>query len=458
MCAARELRHLSLGDDRLNRRLCQIVDALAARSEASVPQAAGTWAATKATYRFWDNDRVDPEAILAAHRQSTLGRLPASGMVLAIQDTVTLNFTDHPATTGLGYLGRSQQTGVLMHSVLLARDDGTPLGLVHHQVWVRDPEKLGKRASRRHKETAEKESQRWLDGLARAEASVPAAVSVLTIADREADFYDLLAAPRRVGSHLLIRAKPRRRVRQPQRLLGAAVRASRPRGTMAVSVPRSDDRPAREAVLTIRYRTLTIRPPATHPRRRELPDLTVTAVLAAERDPPEGVQPIRWFLLTTLPLTGLEDATRAVRHYSRRWVIERYHYVLKSGCRVERLQLQAVERLRRALATYCIVAWQLLWLTYEARNAPDASCESVLSEEHWPVLHRAVFPKKPLPTTPPSLRDAVRMIARLGGFLARKCDGEPGVKAIWRGLRRFEDLYTGWKLATSRPPPVVGNA
>lgn len=453
-----ELRHLSLGDDRLNRRCCQIVDSIAAHPESSVPQAAGNWAATKAVYRFWDNDRVAPEGILGAHRQSTLERLPTSGFVLAIQDTSTFDFTNHPATTGLGYLGSSKQTGVLMHSVFLASEAGTPLGLLHQHLWIREHAALGKRASRCQKETAEKESQRWLDGLAKTHEHLPAAVPVLTIADREADFYDLLAAPRRPGSHLLIRAKPKRRVCQRQGLLGAAVQASRPRGTTTVKVPRSDDRPAREAVLTIRYRSITIRPPATHLRRKELPDLPITAILAAERDPPEGAEPIRWFLLTTVPINSLDDAIQAVVWYSRRWLIERYHYVLKSGCQIERLQLETAQRLRRALATYCVVAWQLLWLTYEARNNPDASCEPVLPDERWKVLHHAVFPKAPLPTAAPSLRQAVRMIARLGGFLARKGDGEPGVKTIWRGLRRFDDLYRGWKLATSHPPPVVGNA
>ena len=189
-----------------------------------------------------------------------------------------------------------------------------------------------------------------------------------------------------------------------------------------------------------------------------MPDLPVTSILAAERDPPADAEPIRWFLLTTRPIDGPGDATRAAVWYSRRWLIERYHYVLKSGCRVERLQLRTAGRLRRALATYCVVAWQLLWLTYEARNNPDASCDAALPEGQWGVLHRAAFPGMPPPATPPSLREAVRMLARLGGFLARKGDGEPGVKTIWRGLRRFEDLYAGWKLATSRPPPVVGNA
>jgi transposase-like protein/transposase Tn5 family protein len=459
MWAALELRHLHLGDQRLNRRLVKMVDDFLARPEASVPQAAGDWAATKAAYRFWSNDRVQADRMHAAHRKSTLERLPELGPILAIQDTTSYDFTSHPATRGLGYLGHPKHTGLLVHSVLCADAEGVPLGLLDQHVWARDPAELGKRAASRTKETADKESQRWLDALKATEAALPAGRKLVTIADREADFYDLLAAPRRGDSHLLIRARPRRRVRHVLRLLGAALRAGSARGTMTVEVPRGDDRPPRTAVLTIRFATLSIRPPATHPRRKELPELPITAILAEEEDPPQGQSPVCWYLVTTLPIASLAAAEEAVRWYARRWLIERYHFVLKSGCRVEELQLETAERLGRALATYAIVAWRLLWLTYQARRHPQESCEAVLPREAWQVLGRAVHKGSAIPAIPPSLHEAVRQIARLGGFLARRRDGEPGVKTIWRGLRRLDDLVTGWKLASrDAPSGVVGNA
>jgi hypothetical protein len=445
----------------LNKRLVKLVDDLLTAPEASVPVACGDWAAAKAAYRFWDNPRVDPEGIRAAHRDVTLERLAGHRHepLLVVQDTTGFDYTDHPDTAGLGYLGHRKRSGFWLHTALAVTAAGVPQGPLHQSTWTRDPEGLGKRALRNKKETADKESQRWLDALAATEAAVPADQVVVTVADREADFYDLFAAPRREGSHLLIRAKPRRRVRQVERLLGAAVRATAAAGTMAVELRRGDDRPPRRAVLTIRFAAVDVAPPSTHPRRKELPYLRLTAILAEEEDPPAGQEPVRWWLLTTLPVAALGDATRAVGWYALRWLVERYHYVLKSGCRVERLQLETAERLQRAVATYAVVAWRLLWLTYEARRNPEASCEGVLPREQWRVLHRAVEKSKPLPASPPSLRAAVRQIARLGGFLARKGDGEPGVKTIWRGLRRLEDLVTGYRLARHDPPPgVVGNA
>ncbi len=461
MWSSLELCHVDLGDLRLNRRLVKLVDDLLKAPEASVPQASGDWAATKAAYRFWDNPRVAPHDIHAAHRQSTLERLPdlAAETLLAIQDTTSFDFTDHSDTTGLGYLAHSKRSGLWLHSTLAVSGSGVPLGLIDQRTWARDPAALGKRAQRNQKETADKESQRWLDALAATETALPAARTVLTVADREADFYDLFAVPRRPGSDLLIRAKPRRRVRHVERLLGQAVRSNPSAGTMTVELRRGDDGPPRQATLTIRSAVLEIAPPSTHPRRTELPHLKLTAILAEEESPPDGQKPVCWWLLTTLPIATLADAEQAVRWYTMRWLIERYHYVLKSGCRVERLELETAARLERALATYAVVAWRLLWLTYEARRHPEVSCEGVLPREHWQVLHRVVKKTDKAPESPPGSREAVRQIARLGGFLARKSDGEPGVKTIWRGLRRLEDFVTGWKLSFKNPiPRVVGNA
>jgi Transposase DNA-binding/Transposase Tn5 dimerisation domain len=457
MWAKLELRDLDLGDPRLNERTVIMVDDFARCPAASVPEAAGSWAATKAAYRLWDNKRVDPDRIIAAHSRRTVERIPQTGPILVLQDTTSLDFTAHPATSGLGYLAGAKRSGLWVHSALCADSEGVPLGLLHQHVWVRDPAELGKRAQRAAKPTKEKESQRWLDTLAATERVLQPDRMVITVADREADFYDLFAAPRRPGSHLLIRAKPRRRVRHIERLLGDAVRATGARGTITVQVPRHGDRPTRNAKLTVRYARLAIVPPATHLRRKELPDLPLTAILVEEEHPPKGQAPVRWWLLTTLPIKSLADAKQAVRYYARRWLIERYHFALKSGCQIEKLQLETVDRLRRALSIYAIVAWRLLWLTYKAREEPDASCEGVLSADQRAVLERHPQVGSPAEDVHLTLREAVRRIARLGGFLARRGDGEPGVKVIWRGLRHLDDIVTGWRIASRGDPQLVGN-
>lgn len=448
MTSALELYPFDLGDGRLNRRAAGIVQAALENPGAAIPQAAGSRAASQATYRFFDNAQVHAEDLDDAHRRGTLALLTATtGPILVPQDTTDYDFTSPGRTRKLGQLAHAKHFGFFVHSALALTADGLPLGLLHQLVWMRDPAQRGKRAQRRHKETADKESQRWLDTERACDQALPPDRLVVMIADREADFYDYLALSRPPNRHVLVRAKPRRRLAGSKDLLGLAVAQSPVRGTLTVPVPRKDGQPGRKATVAVRYGTYRLRPPSTHPRRQELAAVPVQAIWVEEIDPPPKAQPVRWLLLTTLPVATLEEAARLVRWYTYRWRIERYHYTLKSGCKLEELQLEEPARLRRALALYALVAARLLHLTYRARHEPTATCEPAVSPEEWQVLWRHFFPGRPLPAEPPGLREAVRWIAQLGGFLARQGDGEPGVKVLWRGLQKLHAMVQGFRLA-----------
>jgi hypothetical protein len=450
--AAVELRHTHLGDKRLNRRLVQVVETLSARPTASVPQACGNWADTKATYRFWDDDRLTPEAILEGHIRSTIERATAHQRVLLVQDTTAFDFGHHPTTRGLGRLEHPAQYGMKLHTVLVVSPEGVPLGVVHQQMWVRPADTLGQKHCRRQRATADKESQRWLTGLEVSQQRLPATIERVTIADREADIFDLLAWPRRPGSHILIRAAQNRRVGAVG-YLWETVRQSPVRGRYTLELQRKEDLPARQATLSVRYTTVTIQPPRHHLERATLPPLRLQVILAEEEDAPADSRPLRWLLVTSLPIASLEDALCYIRWYSYRWLIERYHFILKSGCRFEHLQLENVGRLQRALATYLIVAWRLLWLTYAARRQPDQPCSVVFETHEWQALYCTLHRTAKPPETPPTLRQAVHWIARLGGFLDRRSDGEPGVKTLWLGFRRLSDIAATWQLAHTQSHP-----
>jgi hypothetical protein len=448
---ARELQGLDLGDRRLNRRLVKMVEAFSAHPEASVPQASGDWAATKGAYRFWDSEQVDAAAILAPHLQASRGRASCQARVLVVQDTTDLDFSTHASTEGIGPLDNPWVQGLKVHSAMLVSLEGVPLGLVHQVVWARAAGRVT--LHRRRRETAEKESQRWLTALQASQASLPPELAVITVADREADIFDLFASPRRPGSHLLIRAAHNRRVSQAEQYVQAAIRAAPLAGRLTIQVPRHDEVPARSAVLSVRFASLTWMPPRHHKQRAKLQPVPVQVVLASEEQPPDGRQAVSWLLVTTLPVTDLAQAQQIVAWYARRWLIERFHFVLKSGCGLEALQLETADRLQRALATYDLVAWRLLWLTYQARAQPDQLATPSLSADEIQVLYRVHFPTAPQPDPSPTLQQAVRWIAQLGGFLARTGDGEPGVKTLWRGLRRLSDLLDGWRAATSISSP-----
>lgn len=431
-----ELTHLDLGDPRRSRRLARLLSDLGERPGEGIPTACGTAAATKAAYRFLDNDAVAADAIRASHIAATQERVRGLPLLLAVQDTTTLAFPS-PAVGG----------EVRVHSVLALHPDGAPLGLLEQQVWQRDPATVGKRHTRRQRPTAEKESQRWLDAQAATLQAIPAGASVLTIADREADIFDLFAQPRPAQADLLIRVTQQRGIVEAPGLLWPALEATPVAAVVPVLVGRRADREPREALLTLRWREVTLRPPRNRPDQAQLAPVALTVIVAEEPVPPPGQPAICWRLLTTLPIPDGEAALQCVRWYARRWQIERYHYVLKSGCQIEALQLRQVARVERALAIFAIVAWRLLWLLSLSRTDPEQPCTVALSAQEWPVLWVAIHQRPDLPAQPPPLGEAVRWVAQLGGYLNRASDGPPGVKVLWRGLRRLEDLTAGWLLA-----------
>lgn len=467
--AAVEMRTLALGDQRRVRRCVQVLDALAARPEASVPQACGSWAATKGTYRFWDSAFVSADAIRAAHRDATVGRIIRRERigdrprVLVLQDTTSLDLTHHPAIEDVGPLAHPAHSGVWVHSEFAASLSGVPLGLLAQQVWARDAEAVGSRHTRRARPTDEKESQKWLTGLAATEAALPEDVGIITVADREADVYDLFAAPRRAGSELLIRAVQNRAVTSEAGYLWETIETAPVVGTTEVTVSRRPDHPARTARLSVRVAATAIQPPRHHPQRRQQQPIPVSVILAEEVDAPDGVTPVRWLLVTTLAVLTRDEAVQCLDWYALRWLIERYHYVLKSGCGIEQLQLGTAERLERALATYSVVAWRLLFLTYQARATPEVPCTVVLTTSEWQALwlaHVGTAHGTAVPDRPPTLGEAVSWIAQLGGHLARRHDGPPGVKTLWRGWQRLMDLTAMYELLTPQANAVlsVGNA
>lgn len=441
---AQEMTSPDLGDARLNKRLVTLLEQLTAQPTQSLPQACGTWAATKAAYRFMDAAKVTPQGIRDAHHHAVVERGRRLEWTLLLQDTTDLDFTAHPHTEGLGLLGARHAQGLKVHSGLLVSDTGVPLGLLLQSVWTRSPEDRGKSRDWRTRPADAKESRKWTDCLTALEREYPSNRHCVVIGDREADMYPLFAAPRPENTHLLVRAAYNRRIDAEEHTLHAALAASPVAGTRRLCLRSRDGRPAREAEVEVRFTTVTLVPPAYY--KGKYPPVTLSVVEARELAPPAGEKALHWILVTTLPVPDFEEACQCLDWYAHRWMIEQYHRTLKSGCRIEALQLQTAARLQVALALYCIVAWRLLWLTYEARRVPEASCATVLQTHEWQALycthHRTPTP----PAHPPSLREAVRWIAQLGGFLARNSDGNPGVQTLWRGMQRLHDIAETWKL------------
>lgn len=456
--AQRELGHADLGAARRTTRLVHLAAAWAAQPPASFPDLAGAPAANKAQYRFFALpervfDRDIPAAIRQAHAHATGQRLAGQPCVLAVQDTTSLDFTHHPATADLGPLETARRVGLFVHSTLAVGLDGQPYGVLAQDVWAREPTARGQRHTRRQRPLAEKESARWLRALPACRQARSAEVTLVHVGDQEADIYDLfVAALEQPQTELLVRATGERRVATAPGSLRATLLAQPIRDTRPIPVPRADERPAREARLTLRYTAVTLRPPA-HRAAERLPTVTLDAVLVQEVEAPAGVEPIEWLLLTSVPVDSVAAAWERVRWYTYRWRIERYHLVLKSGLKLESRQLGTAARLDCCLAVASVIASRLLALTYAARTQPAAPAAPWVSADEWTVVWTARHPGQPLPPGP-TLQQAVRELAGLGGFLGRRGDGEPGVITLWRGLQRLHDLLQGYYLALSLHPDV----
>lgn len=446
--ATEEMAGAQIHDRRRIQSVTAIVEKLADQPGVAFSTACGS-ASRQAAHRLFEHPDTTVAKLLAGHIAQTGARCWNYDLVLAIQDTTSFEYNGHKAKEGLGPTNDSPNgRGLFAHTVWAVSPEGLPLGTLHVQMWVRDPEEAGSRHQRRKRMPDEKESHKWREGLTGTEAALAPDQAVLVIQDREGDVFDFLSAPRRAKTHLLIRASQPRAVTvaapdgggKPKRsTLFEAVEAAPPVATITVHIARRPGQREREATLTVRLQEMAIQAPKRKGVARE--EQRVWVVQAREEAPPEGVEAVEWVLISTLPVLTSAQACQMVRYYNRRWSIERFHFTLKSGCQVEKLQIDDVTSLEHALVVYYVVAWRLQHLTYLARLEPETPAEEALAAEEVAVLSQAEG--RPIRT----IQEAVRAIAKLGGYTPYRRAPEPGVKVLWLGWRRLEAMLEGWRLA-----------
>ncbi|KVZ58906.1 hypothetical protein WL19_02270, partial [Burkholderia ubonensis] len=428
--AAMEFKGIDLGDKRLNRRAILLAEQLSDNPTASIPLACGGWAETAAAYRFFAQDKLEWTDVMEPHWQSATERMRACEVVLCLDDTTELNFNGQEIA-GLGPLSYEAQRGMYVHATYAVTPQREPLGVLNAWMWSRE------RKDARGKRGGIKESTRWIEGYERvAEQAVDLpGTRLVYVADRESDIVELMAKARDLGypADWLIRAQHNRVLPEGQRLWDHATQAE-PLGEIRFTLHGRQRQKAREVQQQI------------WSRRIDVPDgqggvVSINCLVAREIDAPAGVTPIEWRLLTNRDVPDMTEAARLIDWYRARWEVETFFHVLKNGCRVEALQLSTIERIERALAVFMVVAWRIARLMRLGRTCPDLDAGLLFEPDEW----RAAFilNKKAPPDKPPRLNEVVRLVARLGGFLARKGDGEPGVKTIWLGMQRVVDFAAG---------------
>jgi hypothetical protein len=461
--AHEEFGGAQLGDARLSARLLSLAHDFYAKPRAQIPQACGSRAKAKAAYRFFDHASTTMDAILQSHYEASYARIAAQPVVLAVQDTTSLNYNTQPAIENLGPIGSRADTwlGLMVHDTLAFTPEGLPLGLVEVQVWARDATAFGKKHQRKRLPIEQKESYKWLKSVqaaARLQARCPN-TTVVSLGDREADIFELfdLARTLQHAPELLVRAEQNRLLNAEQGKLWEHLARQSIAGYQRLEVPRRAKRPARVATMAISYARVELKAPQIKGKVKPVP---VGAVWAREIEAPNGIEPLEWMLLTTCAVESFAQATEKVAWYAARWSIEVYHRTLKSGCQIETRQLGSADRIEACLAIDMVVAWRILHLTKLGREHPDVPCTVYFSEMEWKALLTYINRNAVLPDQPPTLREATRMVASLGGFLGRKCDGEPGTQTLWLGLQRLDDLTAMYEILISmlaRSPPTVSS-
>jgi hypothetical protein len=401
-----EFGEAPLGDKRLSKRLVEIGRKLGANPGCSYSGASGgTWPEVKAYYRFIeqpDESAVTMENILLPHRQNTIRRMQGEKIVLCIQDGTDLNYNNLDQCKGLGVIGSNQtgaqSRGLHLHSTLAVTSEGLPLGVLRAQCSAPEPKTEDDDCSASIIPIEEKKTFCWLEGVRDCQEikQVIPQTTLVNISDREADFFEMFDDQRCHSPkvELLVRAKHNRATTGEYKLFDT-VGQEPVQAEVEIKVPRQsarskkskqkkrNKRPARVARVAVRMAQVELKPPIYH---KDKDPIKIGIVHVKEETPPEGSEPIEWFLLTTLPLRSVADALNCVKWYCLRWRIEDWHRVLKSGCKVEDLANKTAERLKRAVAIKLVISWRIMLMTLLGRETPELPPEILFSDLEIKVL------------------------------------------------------------------------
>ena len=475
-----EFETLDFGDMRLNRRAKSFVSEAACIGDSN-PDRCRKPGSLKATYRMVDNPKVGASKLFEAHNAATRERCRDQSLVYLAQDTSEFDLTKAKTVVeGAGVLGgRKNRRGFYFHPSWAISADGVALGQVDQIIWTRDPQSLEasskqRQAQRRKMCFEEKESARWVEILQSNEQlarSVPE-TSFVSVADSEADICDLFAHANDFPTNfdLIIRAGRHHDVASVIDVgtgnpmsgvstVDEALQAATPRFCKKVSVGyrpasklpshkdcvRQQERSARDAVLTIRTITVTLKGPRTA-GGGHVADSTVNIVELLEYSPPEGEPPIRWVLYTTLPVETEEEVLAVIGGYCKRWNIELYFKTLKSGLKVESMRYKTLSRYLNAFAMLAVVAWRVEYLKTAVRADPDAPCSKYFSTDQWVAIVTFSKQEPADRNQPPTMQEFLIIVSQLGGYINKKSQGPPGSRTIWRGMSRFETIVQAFQI------------
>lgn len=411
-------------------------------------QSARSPADMEAAYRFMRNSAIRAEHIDDAGFASTADMAAQFNILLALEDTTSLNFSYPSIRDDLGHISTTPQArGLQAHSVLLYAPEAVQLvGLIAQRRWTRDITTMGKNRRATQTPYQDKESYKWEQTSRQmAERLGPLMQRVISVCDREADLIEYLAYKHQQGQRFIVRSAKSRRIEEADSKLYAFGCELAVAGERSVNVPQKGGRKARQVQCDIRYAPVTIKVPA----NKQGESISLFYVSCMEQGSPDGLS---WHLLTSEPVTNAEQAQQIVMHYEKRWLIEDFHKAWKSsGTRVEALRLQTRANLEKAVVILSFVAVRIQQLRFtglQDDRGSQVSCESLFTPLEWKILWRKVEKKAP-PVKAPSMRWFYLSLGKLGGWKDTKRTGRVGWEVLWEGWFVLQSILEGYVLALS---------
>ncbi|CAG22782.1 IS4-like element ISPpr3 family transposase [Photobacterium profundum] len=438
----------NLGDPRRTKRLVKVATNLALHTGKSLVKSSQQPAEIEGAYRFIRNESINANDIAEAGFQTTTQEANRHDLLLALEDTTSLNYTHRAVKEQLGHVNGGNRTrGIYAHSILLfAPTNHQVVGLIEQIRWTRDIKTRGKGA--RHAQTPykEKESYKWEQASINMASRLGETMQqVISVCDREADIYEYLTYKTQENQRFVVRSMQSRCIEESDNKLYAFSDQLQPAGNRKIYIPQKGGRKAREVILDIRFSTITLKVPA-NKKGKSIPLYYVGCV-----EQGAGNNGLSWHLMTSEPVTNREEALKIVQYYEQRWLIEDYHKAWKSGgTQVESLRMQSYTNIERMATILAFLATRILQLKFMGQNikADEESCESVLSPIGWKLLWLK-RENKPLPNEVPSIRWAYLALAKLGGWNDSKRTGRAGWPVLWDGWFKLQTIIEGYHLAQS---------
>lgn len=450
----KELEGIEFGDKRLNKRVLSLLEKASKQPQASLNRMFHTRKEVQACYRFFSNDLVNEAKIIKPHLEMTVKRANQNPVVLCLSDTTSLNYTTRKTLKDSGYISSNSAQGFFLHASIAITPDRLHLGIVGQKFWAREKEKKTRSSKERERMLfAEKESYRWLETYRESceLAKKCKDTQVIHITDREGDIFEIYAEygsrKKEKAAEYIVRSNHDRTVypkEKPSSTLIQELEESQPIGEIEFDIFKREDNTTRGVRQTVQAINIEIK----SRYGADEPNLitTVNAIYLKEIDPPKEEKPVIWCLLTSLPINSLEEIMTVVNYYLCRWEIEVFFKTYKSGCKVEEKSLRSAERLYPLFSLLLIVAWRVNFLLHMGRVIPEISCIYFFDESEWQAGYVAATRNKNLPSSPPTMKEMMEYISRLGGHLGRRKDPIFGVKAIWIGICKLTNYADAWDL------------